>query len=198
MASWDELWDLVKKSAAAAVAVYLAVLCLRFSDFLADYVARRAKDEVMALLMEYNLKDDELIKAQKALNVLVDLLNHEWQKAKDEKSRKLLLESIEIENYDLFKNALYGYFKKDVPLDEIREIVKELIKLRSCVSIFKISSKGSYELPASFALLVRDLVIKLRELRFFIFIELYSILPKIIVPAPYMDMDILKAFEGRV
>ena len=188
-ATWSELWDLTKKPA-IALAVYLAILSLRFSFY---YPIHKVKDGVMALLMKRDLKLEELMEMQKALDMLVELLDSEKRKGASIPS---LLEELEEDNYELFKNALYGYLKKGAPLDELKEAVETLVMWK--VGAPQTTSKGSYFLNIEAGR--QDFMSKLaglEELGFFILTEKSGPYTNIVVPAPYTDTDILKVLEGR-
>jgi len=186
VATWSELWSLIMKPA-AATAVYLATLSIRL--FYSGSVNYKVRDEVIALLVRHNLTANELVEAQRALDVLIELLDREKDKGEDIIS---LLDLLEKNNYESFKSALYSYLKKDTPLDEVRKAIQTLVMWRVNASLT--SGKGSYMLITS----THDFIARLEELGFFIpTYQVYHGTIYIIVPAPYVDMDIFKVFEGR-
>jgi hypothetical protein len=200
-ATWSKLWDLIKKPP-AAIAVYLALLRIYFAPERID----RTKDYVLSQLLEHELSAEELKIAQEALEVFIELIKREKSAGTD--IRKLL-KSIEQENYELFKKALYNYLRKDALIEEIKRIVYAFTTLRTYVSESDKTDAGSYEIhpyPPSRVIIevvdndyiIKDLNIsmkRLRELGFFTSIEVYGTAISLIIPAPYIDMDILKLFE---
>jgi len=133
VATWSEFWSLIRKPA-AATAIYLAILYIRFFK---PSVSSKVKDEVMALLVEHNLVADELVEVQRALDIFIELFDRDLRKEKDIESA---LDSLERDNYEFFKNALYSYLKKDVPLDEIKKGIQTLIMRRVKASSIFIAS----------------------------------------------------------
>jgi len=190
-ATWSELWDLTKKPV-VALAVYLAIFYLRFFHY--PIHNHRVKNEVMALLMKRDLKLEDLMEMQKALDMLVELLDSEKRKGASIPS---LLEELEEDNYELFKNALYGYLKKGAPLDELKEAVETLVMWK--VRAPQTTSKGSYFfwIEAGSLQDFMPKLARLEELGFFILTEKSGPYTNIVVPAPYTDTDILKVLEGR-
>jgi uncharacterized protein YeeX (DUF496 family) len=206
-ATWSRLWDLITKPP-AAIAVYLTLLNIYFYPSSIDTV----KDTVLSILLEHGLNAEELKIAQEALEVFIELTKHEKSAGADIEK---LLKSIEQENYELFKKALYSYLKKDAPIEEVRRIIQAFITLRARtyarVYIPSIVSTdvGSYKISSSYDVTIEavddDYIIKdfnismkrLRELGFFIILleQIGTGIFSLIIPAPYTDMDIFKLFE---
>ncbi|MCC6014263.1 MAG: hypothetical protein LM564_00990, partial [Desulfurococcaceae archaeon] len=70
MRTWPELWSALTEPSAAAT-VYLAALQLRLSS------TRNVEENVLGILIEAGLSSQELAKAQRALEVFLDLIQHE-------------------------------------------------------------------------------------------------------------------------
>jgi hypothetical protein len=154
--------------------------------------------------------------AQEALEVFIELIKYKKSTKTNIEEFRKLLESIERENYELFKKALYSYLKRDAPVEEIRRIIQAFITLRTYVSSewnktivgsytissYIVSSGSSIGIPMEVKdndYIIKDFNIsmrRLKELGFFIPIDVLA--PDtiyLIIPAPYTDMDILKLFE---
>jgi hypothetical protein len=197
-ATWSELWDLITKPP-AAVAIYLALLRIYFSPLSINKV----KDDVLSQLLEHGLSAEEMKTAQEALDVFIELIKRE-KSAKT--SIEELLKSIEKSEYERFKSALYSYLRKDAPLEEVRRIIYAFTTLRTRILEGDKTDAGSYKIPSymvTIEVVNGDYVIKnfnismkrLRELGFFIPIEVRGGVTSLIIPAPYTDMDVLKLFE---
>jgi len=196
MHTWSELWSSLSEPP-AALAVYLAAL-----HILLDGV-KNVAENVLDMLLKY-LSPQDLVKAQKALEVFLDII---WR----ESSRYKVIESMEDAKYETFKGSLYKFLKRDKP-DEVKKVVQALLKLKKETELK--TKRGSFAKPLFLkeaVASVEDINIdvdtsikQLRELGFFILVvpsgkhreqeqeyEVYNV----IVPAPYTDMDILKVPE---
>jgi len=198
MHTWQELWSSLSEPP-AALAVYLAAL-----HILLDGV-KNVAENVLDMLLKC-LSPQDLVKAQKALEVFLDII---WR----ESSRYKVIESMEDEKYETFKGSLYGFLKRDKP-NEVKKIVQALLKLRKETELK--TKRGSFAKPLFLKEAVADVedikidadisIKQLRELGFFILVvpsgkyreqeyEEYEVYD-VIVPAPYTDMDILRLFEA--
>ena len=196
MHTWSELWSSLSEPP-AALAVYLAAL-----HILLDGV-KNVAENVLDMLLKY-LSPQDLVKAQKALEVFLDII---WR----ESSRYKVIECMEDAKYETFKGSLYKFLKRDKP-DEVKKVVQALLKLKKETELK--TKRGSFAKPLFLkeaVASVEDINIdvdtsikQLRELGFFILVvpsgkhreqeqeyEVYNV----IVPAPYTDMDILKVPE---
>ena len=191
MDSWSELKSyLCRCEPPEALAIYLAALHLRLHG-IGDVT-----NNVLSTLLE-RLSSQDLAKAQKALEIFLDLIQRE-------KDMDKVIESIEDENYDIFKSSLYRFLRKDLKLDDVKKIVQALLNLGADLKTKKGSYKKTVDLKGSGAevetiCIDTDISIKqLAELGFFILVvpwgyQVYDI----IVPAPYVDIEILALFELR-
>jgi len=192
MHTWSELYSSLSEPP-AALAIYLAALHLRLCGTL------DITDNVLSTLLE-KLSPQDLVKAQKALEIFLDLMQRE-------KNMSEAIESLEDENYEIFKSSLYRFLRRDAKLDDIKKIVQALLKLRKEAKIK--TKRGSYrkDFFSSPVAKVEDIHInaditikQLKELGFFILVVSRSIYYYcyyyVIVPAPYMDIDILTLFES--
>jgi len=206
-ATWSQLWDLITKPP-ATVAVYLALLRIYFTSASID----ETKDAVLSQLLEHELSAEELKVVQEALEVFVELIKRERSARTNIRE---LLKSIEKNEYERFKSALYSYLRKDVPVEEVRKVIYTFTTLRGRVSEGDKTDAGSYKISSypldrvTIEVIDNDCVIKgfnismkrLRELGFFIPIEARTsseiglTIISLIIPAPYTDMDVLKLFE---
>jgi len=194
MYTWSELWSSLSEPP-GALAVYLAALHIRLFRFTTknDIV-----DNVLSVLVKH-LSSQDLVKVRNALEIFFDFMRHTGPTRREE---ELAIDSMENEHYEIFKNSLYRFLRRDVRLDEVRKIVQTLLSLRRRAD--KITKRGSYVIRftnVTEATEVEDLHIgagitirRLRELGFFILV-IPSGFYEVIVPAPYMDMDILALFE---
>jgi len=154
-------------------------------------------DNVLGVLVKY-LSPQDLVKAQKALEIFQDLMRRE-------KSVSEVIESMEDEKYETFKSSLYRFLRRDVKLDEIRKIVQVLLDLRKRAN--RKTKRGSYTVSLSFNAPVTEVeniridagisIKHLRELGFFVLAIPWGhpYYCDVIVPAPYVDTDILTLFE---
>jgi len=194
--TWQELWSSLSEPP-AALAVYLAALHLRLDG------VKNVAENVLGMLLKY-LSPQDIVKAQKALEVFLDLIQRERSKFK-------VIESMEDERYETFKSSLYGFLRRDAEPDEVKRIVQALLKLREGIRGDE-TKRGSFAKPLFLKEAVADVedinidadisIKRLRELGFFILVvpfgkyqehEVYYT----IVPAPYIDMDILTLFGAE-
>ena len=200
MYTWPDLWSSLGEPP-VALAAYLAALHLRLSrpeGVVSDLIV----DDVLSVLVRH-LSSQDLVKARKALEIFLDLMRR--TKASE---RKAVIESMEDEHYETFKSSLYRFLRRDVKLDEVRKIFQTLLDLRRGAG--KITKRGSYVIEFNFSPPVTDVenihigagitIKRLRELGFFILVmswklQGYYYFCDVIVPAPYVDMDILTLFE---
>jgi len=192
MHTWSELWTSLSEPP-AALAVYLAALYIRLRE------AWNIADYVLSTLLKY-LSPQDLVKAQRALEVFLDLIQRE-------KNRSEVIESMEDEKYETFKSSLYSFLRRDAKLDDVKKIVQALLELKKKTGVK--TKRGSYAYLLDLKETVADVediridadisIKQLRELGFFILVvpagkyreyKLYDV----IVPAPYTDMDILRLF----
>jgi hypothetical protein len=82
------------------MAIYLGLLHMRF------YPIKGVKENIMTILLNVGLSPQELKEAQEALNVFVELIERESEEDK-------VLESLEEEYYDRFKEVLYRFVRKE-------------------------------------------------------------------------------------
>jgi CHAD domain-containing protein len=131
--TWSELWLALTEPSAAAT-VYLAALQLRLSS------TRNVEENVLGILIEAGLSSQELAKAQRALEVFLDLIQREknlWE----------AIESLESDNYETFKKALYSFLRRDTKPEDVRRAVRVLVELRKNPSLK--TKRGSYMVTVS-------------------------------------------------
>jgi hypothetical protein len=191
--TWSELWSALTEPSAAA-AVYLVALQLRLSS------ARNVEENVLGILIEAGLSSQELAKAQRALEVFLDLIQRErnlWE----------VIEALESDNYETFKRALYSFLRRDAKPEDVRRAVRALVELRKSSSLK--TKRGSYKVMLHLKVTgdrVEDFYIGegvsfkyLRNLGLLVMAFPSGCYPgycflDVIVPAPYVDMDILRLF----
>jgi len=105
MHTWSELWSSLGEPP-AALATYLAALHLRL------FGTRDVVENVLSVLVKY-LSPQDLVKAQKALEIFQDLIQREESKSVAIES---VIESMEDEKYETFKSSLYRFLRRDVKL----------------------------------------------------------------------------------
>lgn len=188
--SWSDLYSYIERSSATAMAIYLGLLYIRYR------FVEEAEERILSILLDVGLSPQELKEAQEALKILVDLMKLNLS------SRSYIQESLEEKYYDKFKDALYRYVRRDADLDDVKRAVDALLKLRINASKTK---KGSFMVvlpPSDVEVKDEDVIIKrynlslkkLKEIGFHVVAERGG--SYIIVPAPYLDMDIFKLFEA--
>jgi len=188
--SWSDLYSYIERSSAAAMAIYLGLLFIRYL-----YV-EEAEERILSILLNVGLSPQELKEAQKALKILVDLMKL------NPSSRSYIQESLEEKYYDKFKDALYRYVRRDADLDDVKRAVDALLKLRTNASKTKKGSFMVYLPRSDVEVKDEDVIIKrynlslkkLKEIGFHVVAWRRG--SYIIVPAPYLDMDIFKLFEA--
>jgi hypothetical protein len=211
---YSELYSYIEKSPAATIAIYLSSLYRYFY-----HTIEGIEENIMSLMLSAGLSPQELIEAQNALNMFIRLINeHEKRKIYVNE----FLESLEEKYYERFKDALYRYVKKEAEPSYVKKIIDTLLKLRATrmsqrtkKGSFRIYSIGRYSISSlniearGDDLVIEDRVFdlslslkRLRELGFYVVVtknidDARNVARyDIIVPAPYMDMDILKLFEA--
>jgi len=161
------------------------------------YPIKGVKEIIMTILLNVGLSPQELKEAQEALNVLVELIERESEKDK-------VLESLEEEYYDRFKEVLYRFVRKETKLEDVKKVVSTLLMLKMYAT--SETKRGSFEVISTYVVveeregdvIIRDFNIswrKLKEIGFYVIILRSGNTYHIIVPAPYIDMDVLKLFE---
>jgi len=190
-ATWSELYSYIGSSPAAAMAIYLGLLHMRF------YPIKGVKENIMTILLNVGLSPQELKEAQEALNVFVELIERESEEDK-------VLESLEEEYYDRFKEVLYRFVRKEARLEDVKKVVSTLLMLKTYAT--SETKRGSFEVTSTYVVveeregdvIIRDFNLswrKLKEIGFYVIFLQSGNTYYIIVPAPYIDMDVLKLFE---
>jgi hypothetical protein len=190
-ATWSELYSYIGSSPAAAMAIYLGLLHMRF------YPIKGVKENIMTILLNVGLSPQELKEAQEALNVFVELIERESEKDK-------VLESLEEGYYDRFKEVLYRFVRREARLEDVKKVVSTLLMLKMYAT--SETKRGSFEVISTYVVveeregdvIIKDFNIswrKLKEIGFYVIILRSGNTYYIIVPAPYIDMDVLKLFE---
>ena len=190
---WSELWSSLNEPP-AALAAYLAALHLRLTPFGTESVA----ENVLGMLLEGDLSPQDLVKAQKALEIFLDLIRREKEKDK-------VIDSIEDDYYETFKRSLYRFLRKDAKPEDVRKAVQALVDLKRYAK--RKTKRGSYMVtlyPREPVAKVEDIYIEgigisvrqLRRLGFFVVVVPTPSGYDVIVPAPYTDVDILRLFEA--
>ncbi|MHA1593530.1 MAG: restriction endonuclease [Candidatus Baldrarchaeia archaeon] len=126
---------------AKALGVYLALLMVRFkgSYFTDEKMEARNIITIIKEPLSRLLIGNEMYEAVKSAELFLKRMfsHHTTTQIYDEKGRNLL-EEIEAQYYDRFKNACYKYFKRDVigETEESLEITKEILReIKKGVSI---------------------------------------------------------------
>jgi hypothetical protein len=190
--SASELYSYIERSSVAAMAIYLGLLLIHYY-----YDVEGIEERVLSILLDAGLTPQELKEAQEALKILVDLM-------RVHPSKRSWAESLEEYYYDKFKDALYRYIRRDANLDDVKRIIDILLELRR-VNAYALTKKGSFSVvlfPSDVEVKEDDVIIKrynlslkkLKEIGFYVPVGRGG--SYIIVPAPYLDMDIFKLFEA--
>jgi len=206
MNAWSELWSSLRDPPVAS-AIYLAALYMRLTGSIIS-ISDDIVDNVFSVLVMH-LSSQDLVKARKALEIFFDFIRHIGPTRRE---KELAIDSMENEHYETFKNSLYRFLKRNVRLDEIRKIVQILLSLRmEANKMTERTRRGSYMIRFSLSTRITKAtdvenfhigagitIRRLRELGFFILVIPWKDTHyfDVIVPAPYMDIDILTLFEA--